>query len=276
MLHDRVAMPGQEENIIWVIAIGTVAFLFSGLFVASLVFFYARRHNLFLTKARESAIRFQQELMRSKIETQEETFSTLSKELHDNIGQLLNSTKLFIGIARRKAISNPEILQMAGDSLSKAISEIRTLSKALDKEWLERFNFLENLAAEVERLNLTGEFSITTTSEGSFYLPSEQQIILFRIVQEALQNAIKHAMPSNIHIHVASHPETLKVSVTDDGSGFYESGPAAGNGFANMRHRTSLLRGHIAWESREGSGTSVIITIPIQNEPYENYDRYSG
>lgn len=276
MFHHRVVMPGQEENIIWVIAIGTVAFLFSGLFVASLVFFYARRHNLFLTKARESEIRFQQELMQSKIETQEETFSALSKELHDNIGQLLNSTKLFIGIASRKAISSPEILQMAGDSLSKAIGEIRTLSKALDKEWLERFNFLENLSAEVERLNLTGEFSITTTSEGSFYLPSEQQIILFRIVQEALQNAIKHAAPSNIHIHAASHPETLKVSVTDDGSGFHASEAVTGNGFANMRHRTSLLRGQIAWESREGSGTSVIITIPIQNEPYENYDRYSG
>ena len=260
-------MPGQDNEIIWVVVVGSSVVLLMVIFIVSFVFFYARRHNLFLAKAQEQEMRFRQELMQSKIETQEETFSTLSKELHDNIGQLLNSAKLFIGIARRKQQTPVDILQMAGDTLSKAIYEIRSLSKALDKEWLERFNFVENLIAETERLNTAGELQVLFSRQGDFFLPSEQQIILFRIVQEALQNAIKHSQAKQIRISVNVIHDQLEVSVSDDGIGLNRQESESGSGFDNMRNRAHLLRGNIYWETAERNGTVVTVSIPVQKNP---------
>ena len=101
---------------------------------------------------------FQQELLQTQLETQESTFYQISQELHDNIGQLLSSTKLLIGITKMCIAQNdftnvPDTISTAEQTLSKAIQDLRSLSKSLNKEWLHQFNLVENLEEEIKRIN---------------------------------------------------------------------------------------------------------------------------
>ena len=100
---------------------------------------------------------FQQQLLQSQVEVQEHTFEQIGKELHDNVGQLLGSTRMLLGITERSLQQVPPTLSSANETLSKAIQEIRTLSKILNKEWLEQFSFQENLQAEIQRINSSGK-----------------------------------------------------------------------------------------------------------------------
>jgi len=209
---------------------------------------------------------FQQQILQSQIETQEETFALLGKELHDNVGQLLNSAKLLIGVTQRKLSDSPDTLAIADETLGKAINELRSLSKSLNKEWLEQFNFIDNLQAEIKRINAADSLQIHFSNTAPIPLKSDEQIILFRIVQEALQNAIKHAQANNITIQLTEENNLLTVIVEDDGKGFEEKEKVtSGVGLMNMKHRIKLLGGTIEWKSA-GKGASVIICLPVKNE----------
>ena len=207
----------------------------------------------------------EKQLMQSQIEIQEATFMTLGKELHDNIGQLLSSSKMLLGITIRNTDTLPDTLNTAYETLSKAIMELRALSRSLDSEWLQQFSLIENLKTEVSRNNITDSLQIHFTHPASLPLSIDQQILLFRILQEALQNAIKHAEASNIYISI-EEGITLNISVTDDGKGFDVRGIIAkGAGMNNITHRINALRGKAHWHSAN-TGTTLSIQLPIENE----------
>lgn len=207
----------------------------------------------------------ERQLLEAKMETQEETLSVLGKELHDNIGQLLNSTKLLIGVSQRQISNPPDTLSIADETLGRAIQELRSLSKSLNKEWLEKFDLNENLRIETERLNAAGVIQFSLHNNDKILLSSNEQIMLFRIVQEAMQNAIKHAQALHISISLNMEKDRLTAIVTDDGTGFVqETTSLNGVGILNMKHRTQLLGGSIAWESGTEAGTVVTIQIPIK------------
>jgi len=207
---------------------------------------------------------FEKQLMRSQIEVQEATLSVLGKELHDNIGQLLSSTKMLLGVTERKLVNPPDTLLIADETLGKAINELRSLSKSLDKEWLEQFNFIDNLTAEVSRVNASGDLSISFSHPVFLPLNAEKQIILFRIVQEAMQNALKHAQAKSIQVTVVEMLDTLVIRITDNGKGFNISdNKFNGVGINNIRNRTALLGGSVQWKSSIDEGTTILIQLPV-------------
>lgn len=210
---------------------------------------------------------FQRQLLQSQIEVQEYTYNALSKELHDNVGQLLSTSRMLLGLTERNLPNPPDTLLTANATLGDAISELRSLSKSLDREWLEQFSFANNLATEITRINNTGTLRITATFKENYTLPlrSEEQIILFRIVQEAIQNAIKHAQAKDIHISIKGDGQALYIHVDDDGKGFSPGATLTGMGLLNMKHRTTLLGGTIQWQVVPNAGTSVQIVIPEKN-----------
>jgi signal transduction histidine kinase len=163
------------------------------LFIVMLVMAYLRRDLKHLKEKETMEADFEKQLLQSQLETQEETLNQLSIEIHDNVGQLLNSTKLLIGITQRSLPDSPDTLAMADETLAKAIQELRSLSKSLNREWLQQFNFIENLEGEINRINAAKSLQIHLFRPPALSLKADEQIILFRIVQEILQNSIKHA-----------------------------------------------------------------------------------
>jgi signal transduction histidine kinase len=143
---------------------------------------------------------------------------------------------------------------------------VRALSKSLNKEWLGQFNLLENLRAEAERINTarTIEIQVRSTSE---YLPlkPEPQVVLFRILQELLQNSIKHANASQVQVEIESGEDAIHVVVKDNGKGMDAvNSKGAGLGINNIRKRTRLLGGRVDWIPGLNKGLEVHINLPMQ------------
>lgn len=208
----------------------------------------------------------EQEILKTQLETQEATFHLISEELHDNVGQLLSTTKMLIGITERSLQNTPDSLRTASETLSKAIQDIRSLSKSLSNEWLHQFNIIENLQAELERLKAAKQIEVSFHSNiHTMPLEPQEQVMLFRVMQEALQNSIKHANASEIKVSIEVHSSKIYLCLSDNGLGFNTfSAGKNGVGIMNMKHRVKLLGGNIEWVSNEGNGTKVEINLPMQ------------
>lgn len=255
-------MFGQDEEILITVIAGGFLFLF---LVIILIVSVARYKKRIMQNVKEKKIMqelYAQELLQSKLETQEQTFQQIGKELHDNVGQLLSTSRMLIGLTERELQNPPDTLLTANATLGQAINEIRSLAKSLDKEWLERFSFAENIQTMTERINGGKNVEVEYVQTVDLPLRSDEQIILFRIVQEAIQNAIKHANPTHMRIAISQEGKNYLITVSDDGKGFDVNSASQSMGLANMRHRTQLLQGSIQFNSIVDAGTTVAIRLP--------------
>lgn len=244
------------------IVIGSFFFLLVAIGIIILVLVYQKKQLRFIYEKKHLANQFQEELLKSRLKAQEETLSNLSREIHDNIGQLVSSAKMLVGVANRKFPDIGDTLNQADQSLSQAMNELRAISKSLSTEWLEQFNFFENLQNETRRISTSGEINIHVSHEGTIELSKERQLILFRMVQESIQNAIKHSHASNIYITANPEKDNLVISIEDNGNGFdLNDSNRQGIGMTNMKHRAALIGGEVQWLS-DSKGTKVSIIIP--------------
>ncbi len=255
-------------DIVLGIVVSTLLFLILASFLIGFFMIYRKRRREHLKEKETMKITFNNEILQSRIETQEDAFAQLGQELHDNIGQLLSTTKMLLGITERNLSEVPDTLKTAEETLGKAIQDIRALSKSLNQEWLQQFNLPENLNNELERINTAGEVQTKmNTTLTRLPLPAESQVMLFRIVQEALQNCIKHAKAKNIQVILITKNDDLELFIKDDGTGFNgEKNSGKGVGIINMQHRAKLLGGSISWQAVEGYGTEVYIRIPLKQK----------
>jgi signal transduction histidine kinase len=223
---------------------------------------YKMRQGLHSQEKKKMAEEFSKQLMQSQIEVQEETMSMLGKELHDNICQQMSSTKLMAAYALRRPGEATRTLEEIEGHLANTINDIRQLTKSLDKEWLEQFNLVANLETEINRINASHLLNILLKAPEKLPLEADKQLMLFRIIQEALQNTVRHSGASEINIQFSTRNEMIDMSISDNGRGFATGNVTSGLGMRNMKHRTGLLKGSINWTSSE-EGSSVHISIPI-------------
>lgn len=258
----QVAEHGSQVLSRFIMIVGFLVIIL-GLFLLITFILTRKKQNELFVKQQQMEVEFQQQLLKVQIEVQETTFSALGRELHDNIGQLLSTALMLLGITERQLGSAPDTLLTANATLGKAIQELRSLSKSLDKEWLEQFNLMDNLKVEVARMNATDMVQAICLGDSKVPLEPSAQIMLFRIIQEGVQNAIKHAQSRHVKISIDTTPVSVLVWVEDDGKGFTQNEKGDGVGLMNMKRRTQLLGGVIQWQTGEGVGTKVHIEIPI-------------
>lgn len=259
-------MQEKTSTIIHAIIVISSIFILVAAFVVAYVLYFHKRKARFIQEQAILKKEFERQLFQSQAEVQESTFQHIAKELHDNVGQLLSYTKVLLGSARLSLADPPDSLNTAIGTLSTAIREMRSLSRSLDKDWLQQFDFKSNLESEIGRINAGGVIKASCACHAFIDMPPREQIILFRIVQEAIQNAIKHAGPSVIAVQVSETAGQLQLSIANDGAAM----PAGfhGMGTNNMRQRTRLFGGDICWAARDGGGTTVYITLPATRSAY--------
>jgi signal transduction histidine kinase len=259
-------MQDQYKEVAIFLIAGTSLFLVLGSIVVFALLFYQKRRFLHRQQLLELQNSTQQELLKTQLETQEVTYRQIGEEIHDNIGQLLSSAKILLSITERGMKEVPESLLTATETVGQAIQDLRSLSRSLSKEWLEQFNIVDNLQSEVNRLNSAGIIQMQMElPTGSLAMSAESQIMLFRVVQEAIQNSIKHANATAVLIIVSLPGENIQITIRDNGRGFPPETPSGkGLGLKNMRNRTRLLGGTVDWTSSPGNGVEVKITAPIK------------
>lgn len=203
----------------------------------------------------------EKQYLQSQVEVQEATLTSLGKELHDNIGQLLSSAKMLLGVAQRRSGNVENVITKIDEILSQIIESIHDLSKSLDSDYLRRFKLVENLEIETKRNNsVNPNLRIHFSSIEQVPLEPEHQIVLFRIIQEGIQNAIKHAGASNIFIAINQSETELLINVTDDGKGFDVREKSKGIGLTSIATRAKSLHGSVHW-NRLNPGTEMIVKI---------------
>lgn len=144
--------------------------------------------------------------------------------------------------------------------MAEAIAQVRALSKSLTTDWLEKFDLITHLKAEADRLGNRNFLNIELQYPEELVLAKDQQIMLFRMAQECMQNAIKHGKASELRIDLTLQQDHLRLRVIDNGHGFVVNATAPGVGITNIRTRAQLLGGAAEWES---TPTSTIVSIQI-------------
>lgn len=211
---------------------------------------------------------FQQELLKSQLEIQESNFRNISQEIHDNIGQALSFIKLNINtidIAEQEAAR--EKLTESKNLLTKVIQDLRDLSRTLNPDFIRDIGLLQAIEQQVSFLKKSGLFTIDLVITGEVIKYSlQQELVVYRIVQELLNNIVKHAAATDITIQLNYQPGQLQILVSDNGRGFditaHTGENGNGLGLRNMHNRISMINGIININSSQGNGTTVEILLP--------------
>ncbi|MBY0588360.1 sensor histidine kinase [bacterium] len=208
-------------------------------------------------------------LSREVIEIQEKERAHLSRELHDELGQMLTAAHLSLdGIKRRVS---PEIAGLIADTsqmIAESIDQIRDLATELRPRLLDQLGLEAAIQWSVDRFRNRSpfEWSFKATS-GSLRFPIPVEAACFRIAQEAMTNAVRHARPQQVDVTCSTTENELTVAVQDDGVGFDtnrttdDQPTLQGLGLVGMRERAESLGGHLEIRSQTGAGTRVEVTF---------------
>ncbi|MBN8665310.1 MAG: hypothetical protein J0L83_12080 [Chitinophagales bacterium] len=240
--------------------VGAIGFLIIFLgFVLLLIISTSRKKQTLLEQA------YQAQLATIRHEVQEQTYQAIAMELHDNVGQLLSSSKMMINAAMLQSPETAQSLDEAQATLGKAIQEVRSLSKMMNAKWLEQFSLRENLQQEISRLQHVVAVQADLDALETISLHNDQQLIIFRVAQEAMQNAMKHAAATVMTLECMEKTGSLVIRIADNGKGMTDSVKSGtGSGLLHMRERIALLKGNIQWQNNVPSGTIVELDIPLR------------
>jgi signal transduction histidine kinase len=245
---------------------GLLLLLLSVVYIA--FFFLARnKQNKLIGEKQAMEQQFQTELMKTAFEVQEQTRKNLAADLHDNIGQVLSLTNVTLASIniedREKTMLKITETQ---NLVTRSIKELRQLSKIIHGEQLIKQGLLQAIAQEITWMERNGHYSVTFVHDMSLEISNpDKDLFLYRLLQESLNNIIKHSGADRINISLLHLDSALQLVVSDNGAGFdtqVKINAGGGLGLQNMQKRILLLNGEMQIVSAEGSGSSLTFTIP--------------
>lgn len=233
-----------------------------------LVFQYRRRKLLHEAEKTNIGEQHKLELLSNQITTQRETMSYIGAEIHDSVTQKLSLASIYtqkLEYENRDPDIRDTLLQVSG-IINESLNELRELSHTLTNEHIRQTSLQTLLQDEQERVNSTGLCRMELSANLRHTLSLAARSALLRIVQEGIQNSLKHSGCTIITLTLADTDDGLRATLADNGRGFdMQHIGAGGVGLGNMRRRIGSLGGHLTLRSAPGAGTELQIFIPHQN-----------
>lgn len=216
-------------------------------------------------KVQRTKILNQQKITEATIQSQEKERATLGRELHDNINQILATCKMFIDISIKDEGERDLLLPKSSEYLNLAIEELRKLSKSLVPPSLGDIGLEEALQEllETAAIGKTTHYAYCGDGVSDLNIPKPVQLMIYRIVQEQLNNVAKYAKAANVFVRLQAGEEDLTVQIADDGVGFDPSIKSKGIGLRNIESRISLHGGKMVLASAPGEGCTLSVRIPL-------------
>jgi len=213
----------------------------------------------------EQKINKQREITEATIQAQEKERSELGKELHDNINQILSTTKLYIDMALTETDIREELLHKTYRNISSAIEEIRMLSKSLVPPSLGDIGLKEAVSELIASLNISQRVKLTLKTVGMdiVIMPDNIKLMAYRIVQEQVNNIIKHSRATDAEIKLAVSKKMFNITVKDNGVGFDAKRKVKGIGLSNITSRAELHNGKVDIVSSPGNGCTLKVSLPF-------------
>jgi two-component system sensor histidine kinase UhpB len=202
------------------------------------------------------------------LHAQEEERARVARDLHDEVNQSLTGLLLRLEAAREAAPPElePEIAETKALA-NQAMRELLSLARQLRPTALDDLGLAAAIAGLVERLE-EGEIAGTVEVDGDFFdLGDDAQLVVYRVAQEALSNAARHADAAHVAVKLRRDAGGVELTIADDGRGFAFAESESGLGIGGMRERALLVEGELTIESRPDAGTTVRLTIPADSAP---------
>jgi signal transduction histidine kinase len=257
---------------IQILIIATVFILLVTLAPILFVLMHQRQYHRYLSRTEEIRNAYQRELLQSQLEIQNQTLQQVSQDLHDNIGQLLTVTLMRLNTLEEETAGTEAQLSVyqTRDLVKTIIGDVRMLGKTLDYDTVRRFGLLDSLALELERIQRVARIKTQLDVQGEIYsLVEKAEIVLLRMAQEGLNNALKHARAKTLSVQIEYKTDSVILTIADDGKGFdvqeannRKLSLNAGAGLSNLRRRAELLGGQFLITSQIGSGSRIEINLP--------------
>jgi two-component system NarL family sensor kinase len=259
-------MPDNQYNeVLTVLVACLILFLVLAAIILVFLFLYQRRRFVQRQQISDLQQQFNEQSLKAQVEIQEQTFLAISQEIHDNVGQVLSLAKVQANIIKESQRLDENLLDGVRENIGKAMTDLRDLSRSLNNERIRASAIHEILIQEVERINRTGVIRASVDVEGEVRDPGPQKkLILFRVLQESIQNCLKHAQATSINILFHYAAEGINVSIRDNGKGFDPAATNHGQGLENIRTRIRLAGGTNTITSLPREGTQISLTVPYE------------
>jgi signal transduction histidine kinase len=250
-------------------------FLGAMLLLLAAVSAYLMRHNRRVFDRVTALSARRSELAQQLIGMQESTFRSISRELHDDFGQILTAVGAMLQRATRLAATNPtglrDELREIHEIVQAALEKVRALSQALHPVMLEEVGFESALDTYIPVFERRTGIAVRYIKSGDpCAIPRESSIHLYRVLQEALNNVARHSGSKDAEVRLTRGPAAVTLEVEDHGAGFHDSG-RAGLGLISMRERAELAGGAIEFRKGAAGGALVRISIPLAAEESQSH-----
>ncbi len=212
-----------------------------------------------------------QEILRSQLEIQEQSFENIYKEIHDNIGQALSLAKLNLHTTEANLPERTnEKINLTKELIAKAITDLRNLSRSLNPEVITKIGLNEAVKQELLIIDKDGRYQTRLSERGNpFRLDEQKELIIFRIFQEHLNNIVTYSQAKTVNVELEYQPEHLSLAVSDDGQEPVIREHKQGYSYTeaaicNMRNRASLIGAVFHITTIIGGGTKIFIELPMK------------
>jgi two-component system sensor histidine kinase UhpB len=219
-----------------------------------------------------------QQMIEAVLKAQENERKIIGEELHDNINQILTAIKINLGFILGHDELRKDLVSRCLDNATFAIEEVRKLSRTLIlPSNLRELGLIPSVTILVKDIQAVTALNIEVNAKDfeESFLNEEQKTALYRIIQEQMNNILKHAKASNVHIHLNNNSEGVELSISDDGKGFDSSTKRNGVGFYNISNRVKLFNGSLIIDSAPGKGCLLSAWIQSKGKTPEQIPQMS-
>lgn len=258
----------SEYQVALLIAIGTVGMLLLAIAIVLFMLFYQKKMIQEKYNRQKLELEYQQKMMEAALDSQEAERKRVAGDLHDSVGGMLSAIRLGLTTLARQ-LPNPQYLEEQKKMLDDTIGNVRMISRDLMPTTLDKFGLIHAIKELCDRFQTTSLLPVTFHEKGELDgLPQRKQLMLFRIAQELLTNAAKHAQATEIQVSIIG-TDKLVLAVEDDGIGFNAEEirksklNGSGLGLFNIENRVRVLNGKLEYDHHREKGSKITITMPL-------------
>lgn len=261
-------MQSPTTQVTTLIILATLIFLLMPVFLIIYIRLYNQHKKNHVIEKQSMQQKFDAEILKTLVEVQDQTMQSIATELHDNVGQLLSLTSLTLNSINLKDHEKAEKkIENSLSLLSKSIKELRELAKLLHGEQIVEHGIGHAIDQEINWLSKAGAYELKVFNDlFDIQISSpDKDLIILRLLQEIINNIIKHAQATIIHIDTYYSDDKLFLKVKENGIGFdYDEAKAkkTGMGLNSIHKRIDMISGKLELNSTPQIGTTILIEIP--------------
>ena len=261
-----------------VIDLGIIIYGMLGMFILALgvvFFFLTYQKRLFKQQQahQQKEAEHQQQLLRANFLSQEKERSRIGKDLHDEVGAMLTTSKLYFQHLNQQVNEEKfeEIKAKTMGLLDETMTSVRRVSHDLRPVVLERLGLVEAITNMVDQLNASEQIQVSFHANSNVAIHKEFALNWFRIIQELLNNTLKHAKHIDVHLRTVSN--AIVLNYADDGIGLPKNGKVmTGLGMQNIESRLNLMNGQLEIKSKAGEGLEMQLSSELQPKHTHTHD----